>query len=288
MKRTSQAFLVNHLVFDQSIGRLEAGLPIGKMQTNRHGKTRKRAPIRHISADPQTRDKARILLVDSQVVVRQGIASLLDREPDLCVSSTVSDIKSALQAADTSKHDLVILEINLKLDNGLELSKIFNVRHPKLPVLVLSNNEEDLYAELSLRAGAMGYVMKNEPLEKLLLAIRRVLNGQIYLSDNLTSRLLRQQIGRGANKERGTVDLLSDRELQVFQLLGQWRRTAEIAAELHVSSKTVEYYRQRIREKLQLKPGMALTQFAIACASGSADYSRASRSDASMQTQRNS
>jgi DNA-binding NarL/FixJ family response regulator len=236
-------------------------------QGNCKGTASGQTVVRRPSVAATAANKARVLLVDSHVLVRQAIAQVLDQEPDLSVSSGVSGAKGALDVVGKSKHDLVLLEINLRSDNGLELSRILNVRYPKLPVLVLSHLEEGLYAELALRAGAMGYVMKDEPMERLLLAIRRVLTGQFYLSDNLTSKFLRRQIGRGANKERRAAEALSDRELQVFQLLGQWRRTNEIAAQLHVSPKTVQYYRQRIREKLQLKPGIGLTQFAITCAS---------------------
>jgi DNA-binding NarL/FixJ family response regulator len=158
------------------------------------------------------------------------------------------------------------LEITLKSGNGLELIKALAVQHPRLPVLVLSMHEESLYAELALRSGATGYVMKTEGIETVLVAIRRVLSGKLYLSEAVTSEMLRQQIHGRTAVTSSPMELLTDRELQVFQSIGEWHRTKEIATELHLSVKTVEYHREKIREKLHLKDASELVHFATQCA----------------------
>src|ERR1051326_1879392 len=165
--------------------------------------------------------KARLLLVESHVVVRQGITALINQEPDLLVCGGVSATPTALDSIPNLKPDLVLSDITLKNGNGLEMIKIITAQYNKLPVLVVTMHDERLYAEIALRSGAMGYIMKEEPIEKLLLAIRRVLSGKIYLSENASHQIIRQQI-RGTGKSRSSPEeLLSDRELQVFQMIGQ-------------------------------------------------------------------
>jgi DNA-binding NarL/FixJ family response regulator len=210
--------------------------------------------------------KARLLLVESHVVVRQGITALINQEPDLLVCGGVSATPTALDSIPNLKPDLVLSDITLKNGNGLEMIKIITAQYNKLPVLVVTMHDERLYAEIALRSGAMGYIMKEEPIEKLLLAIRRVLSGKIYLSENASHQIIRQQI-RGTGKSRSSPEeLLSDRELQVFQMIGQWCRTSQIARELHLSVKTVQYYREKIKEKLHLPEASDLTRFATECA----------------------
>lgn len=206
--------------------------------------------------------RARILLVDSQVVVRQGISLLINQELDLAVCGGVSLIPAALDAIAKLQPDLVLADITVKSGNGLEMIKFIAAQHKDVPVLVLSGQEEGLYAETALRCGAGGYIMKDEPIERLLVAIRRVLSGKIYLSDNVSLQMIRQQV-RGPRKVRSSPEeLLSDRELQVFQLIGQWCQTGEIARELRLSVKTVQYYREKIKEKLNLQQASELTRFA--------------------------
>ena len=214
----------------------------------------------------QQQRKSGILLVEAHVVVRQGITMLLNREPDLFVCGAVSVTPDALDAIPKVKPDLVLTDITLKNGNGLEMIKIIAAQHVAIPVVVLTTHDEGLYAEIALRSGASGYVMKEEPIETVLIAIRRALNGKIYLSERVNLQLIRQQI-RGPGKPRNSPEeLLSDRELQVFQLIGQWCRTGQIARELHLSVKTVQYYREKIKEKLHLQQASELTRFATECA----------------------
>lgn len=206
--------------------------------------------------------KYRILMVEAHAVVRQGITELVNQQPDLVVCGAVSNAYAALDLAAKLKPDLVLSGMTLQNSNGLELVKILAAQHSGIPILILSMHQESLYAEWALQSGAMGYIMKDEPFEKLLIAIYRVLSGKIYVSENMTARLIQQQI-RGAGSVRTSPeDSLSGRELQVFQLIGQWRKTGEIAKELHLSVKTVEYYREKIKEKLGINQAAELTRFA--------------------------
>jgi len=210
--------------------------------------------------------KTRVLLVDAHVVVRQGITALLNQEADLIVCGSVSTTPAALEVIPKLLPDLVITDITLKNGNGLEVIKILAAQHSHIPVLVLTTHDESLYAEIALRSGAMGYIMKDEPIEKLLLAIRSVLGGRIYVSDNLSLQMIRQHIRKPGKQRNSPEELLSDRERQVFQMIGQWRGTSDIARELHLSVKTIQYYREKIKEKLNLQQGSELTRFATECA----------------------
>jgi DNA-binding NarL/FixJ family response regulator len=214
------------------------------------------------------RHQARLLLVESHVVVRQGLTHLINHEPDLVICGGVSETPAALEALADLKPDMVVTDITLKTGNGLEMIKTIAAQYTHLPVLVLTQHDEGLYAEIALRSGAMGYIMKDESIEKVLAAIRRVLSGKIYVSESVSLQMIRQQI-RGPRKfHNSPEELLSDRELQVFQLIGQWRRTGQIARELHLSVKTVQYYREKIKEKLHLPQASDLTRFATESAIG--------------------
>jgi DNA-binding NarL/FixJ family response regulator len=211
--------------------------------------------------------KTRVLLVEGLVMVRQALAHLINQERDLQVCGGFSDTPAALEALAALQPNLILTDITLKTGNGLELIKVLAVQCPEIPVLVLTTHDESLYAEMALRTGAAGYIMKSEPFDELLTAIRRVLTGKIYLSENVAFQIVRQQI-RGPRKVTSSPDeLLSDRELQVFQMLGQWKTIREIAQDLHLSAKTVEYYRGKIKEKLQLRSAGELTRIATECAS---------------------
>jgi DNA-binding NarL/FixJ family response regulator len=212
----------------------------------------------------QTGEKVRILLVDDHAVVRFGIVQLVQREPDLVICGEEEAAAQALAAIQRLKPDLVIADISLKDSSGLELLRNVKVQFPKLPVLVVSAHDENVYAEVAFRAGALGYLMKADALEKIVAAIRRVLSGNIYVSEALGARMLEQQIrGRpGRGMRQSPVQELSDRELEVYQLIGKWKKTSEIAQELHLSVKTVEYYREQIKRKLNLKSGAELAQHA--------------------------
>jgi DNA-binding NarL/FixJ family response regulator len=160
------------------------------------------------------------------------------------------------------KPDLVIADISLKDSSGLELMRNLKAQYPRLPILVVSGHDEAIYAEIAFRAGALGYLMKEDALEKILTAIRRVLTGAVYVSDALAARLLQQQIRGQTDIQESPVKSLSDREMEVFRLIGQWKKTRDIAEELHLSIKTIEYYREQIKRKLSLKDAAELTQYA--------------------------
>lgn len=214
-------------------------------------------------AEPKDTRK-RILLVDDHAVVRFGIAQLINRQPDLMVCGEEEDAAKAMTAIERLKPDMVIADISLKDSSGLELIRNIKAQFAGLPVLVVSVHDESIYAELVFRAGALGYLMKQEALEQIPTAIRQVLEGNIYVSHALASRMLQQQIRGQTDLKESPVKGLSDRELEVFQLIGRWKRTKEIAAELHLSVKTIEYYREQIKKKLNLKDAAELTQYATA------------------------
>jgi DNA-binding NarL/FixJ family response regulator len=206
--------------------------------------------------------KTRVLLVDDHAIVRFGIGQIINREEDLMVCGEEENASKALQAIAEVKPDLVIADISLKDSSGLELMRNIKAQYPRLPVLVVSGHEESIYAEIAFRAGALGYLMKEDALGKILMAIRRVLSGAVYVSDALAARLLQQQIRGQKDIQESPVKSLSDREMEVFRLIGQWKKTREIAEELHLSIKTIEYYREQIKRKLNLKDAGELTQYA--------------------------
>lgn len=208
--------------------------------------------------------RTRILLVDDHAVVRYGIAQLINRQADLVVCGEEENASNALGAIGKLKPDLVIADISLKDSSGLELMRNIKAQYSGLPVLVVSAHDESIYAEIAFRAGALGYLMKQEALEKIIAAIRRVLSGNIYVSEALAAKMLQQQIRGKSDIQESPVKGLSDRELEVFQLIGQWKKTSEIAQELHLSVKTIEYYREQIKRKLNLKNSAELTQHATA------------------------
>jgi DNA-binding NarL/FixJ family response regulator len=212
---------------------------------------------------PQTKDRrTRILLVDDHAVVRYGIAQLVNRENDLMVCGEEEEASKALGTITTLKPDLVIADISLKDSSGLELMRNIKAQDPKLPVLVVSAHDESIYAEIAFRAGALGYLMKDQALERIVPAIRRVLSGSIYVSDALAAKMLQRQVRGQTDVTQSPVSGLSDREMEVFQLIGRWKKTRDIAEELHLSIKTIEYYREQIKKKLNLKSASELTQYA--------------------------
>jgi DNA-binding NarL/FixJ family response regulator len=206
--------------------------------------------------------KCKVFLVDDHPIVRQGLALFIEREPDLMVCGEAEDATSALQAIREAAPDFVILDISLNGPDGLELLKTLRVRYPNLPALVLSMHDESVYAERALRAGANGYIMKQEAADKVITAIRHILGGDVYLSDRLTKQML-QQFVNGSISPRDPLAKLSDRELEVFRLIGAGHGTRQIADELHVSTKTVESYQAHIKEKLALRNARELVQHAV-------------------------
>jgi len=209
------------------------------------------------------KNRTRVFLVDDHPLVREWLAQLIQRENDMIVCGEAEDLQDAVKGIDANQPDIVIADISLKSTHGLELVKDIQSRHPNLPVLVLSMHDESLYAERVLRAGAMGYITKQEATKKILPAIRQVLGGQIYLSEKMSARMV-QKLVVGRNQEQSSpMERLTDRELEVFQLIGRGQGTRKIAEELHLGIKTVESYRARIKEKLKLEDGTQLLQQAI-------------------------
>ena len=207
--------------------------------------------------------RGRILLVDDHPIVRQGLAELIQQEPDLSVCGQASNAPEALEVIAASRPDIAIVDLSLQDTSGIELLKDIKIGHPSLPVLVLSMHDETFYAERTLRAGARGYVMKEKATEKLMIAIRTVLAGRIYLSERMSARLLSQFVDGPPEGGGSPIDRLSDRELQVFELIGRGLGTRQIAQSLHLSVKTIESHRENIKGKLQLTSATELLQHAI-------------------------
>jgi DNA-binding NarL/FixJ family response regulator len=204
-----------------------------------------------------------VLIVDDHPLLRQGLALLINQQQDMQVCGEAEEAQEALHAIARHRPDIMILDISLNGPDGLELLKSIRASDPALPVLVLSMHDEAIYAERALRARANGYIMKQEATEKVLVAVRRILNGEVYLSERMSSKLLQQYIGGVPSMMQSRISSLSDRELEVFRLIGEGRATREIADELHLSIKTVETYQAHIKEKLALRSGRELIQHAI-------------------------
>src|SRR5277367_6040359 len=206
---------------------------------------------------------SRIFIVDDHPVVRQGLALLINRESDLTVCGDAEEANSAVQKIESLKPDLVVVDISLTGPDGLDLLKSIRARYADLPVLMLSMLDELLYAERALHAGASGYIMKQEATEQVLVAIRRILGGEIYVSDRMANKMLHRFVGGSQDSPRSPVAELTDRELEVFRLIGEGHGTRQIAEELHISVKTVESYQAHIKEKLSLKNSRELVQRAV-------------------------
>jgi len=207
--------------------------------------------------------KLRVFVVDDHPIVRQGLAQMINREPDLTVCGEAEQAASALQAIVSERPDILILDISLGGPDGLELLKNVRTRYPALPVLILSMHDESIYAERALRAGANGYIMKHEAAERVLVAVRQILNREIYVSERVANRILHHYISGTSTMKQSPLADLSDRELEVFRLIGEGHSTRTIADELHLSVKTVESYQAHIKDKLSLKNGRELVQHAI-------------------------
>jgi DNA-binding NarL/FixJ family response regulator len=208
--------------------------------------------------------KLRVLVVDDHPIFREGLAQLINHEPDLAVCATAETAVQALEAAGRLQPDIAVVDVSLKGGrDGMELMKELRARHARLPVLILSMHDESLYAERALRAGARGYITKQETSDKVLVAIRRILGGEVYLSEHMAARMLNRCVGDTARLDASPLERLSDRELQVFRLLGHGRNTRQVADELHVSISTVDSYRANIKTKLGLKNSTELLQHAV-------------------------
>ena len=219
--------------------------------------------VTHKSSSETQTAKAKVLLVDDHPVVRQGLGQLINEEPDLSIVGEAEDFQQALAAIDTANPDVAIVDISLKDRSGIELIKEIRAKRPELPILVLSMHDESLHAERVLRAGALGYVMKQEPQETVMTAIRRVLKGETYLSEKMAAKLLRSFTGNRGKADAPPLERLSDRELQVFRMIGQGHNVKDIAEALFLSPKTVETHKEHIKQKLNLASSNDLLRYAI-------------------------
>ncbi|MCA9121725.1 MAG: response regulator transcription factor [Planctomycetaceae bacterium] len=206
----------------------------------------------------------RVLIVDDHALVRLGLTQLIAHENDLQVCGDAGNANEALQKIKLLQPHLVVLDISLQQGNGIELTKTLKIQFPDIKVLISSMHDETLFAERALRAGAVGYINKQEAADKVIDAIRQVMDGQVYLSVEMTSHLL-HRLGNHREDllQRPTVELLSDRECEVFELIGHGIPTREIAKRLHLSVKTIETHREHIKEKLGLTNGAELTRHAV-------------------------
>ena len=206
---------------------------------------------------------ARVLIVDDHPIVRQGIAQIVRQAGDMEVCGEADCPEKALQSASASKPDVAIVDLALSAGSGFELVRDLKVWHPQVRVLVLSMHDESLYAERVLRAGASGYIMKHEITEHFVEALRQVLRGGIYLSERMAARLLQKVVGKEPTEGPSSVERLSDRELEVFQLIAQGLSTREVAERLYLSIKTVESHLEHVKSKLGLESSRELFRHAI-------------------------
>jgi len=196
-------------------------------------------------------------------MIREGLAQLIGNEPGLEVCGDAGDAREALEKVAALTPDLVLADITLPGKNGLELIKDIQALHPGVPVLALSMHDESLYVERVLRAGARGYIMKEEGGKKIAQAIRQVLDGQIYVSEKMSAKILEIFSGHGADVAASPVEKLTDREFEVFQLIGQGLGTKQMADKLHLSTKTIEVHRANIKAKLNLNNMAELIRYAV-------------------------
>ena len=204
-----------------------------------------------------------VLIVDDHPIVRQGLSQLINAEDDLEVSGSAATVEEALQSLGDSYPDVVIVDLSLAHSDGLELIKEIRKETRHLPVLVLSMHDENMYAERLLSAGANGYIMKQAAADQLLIALRRVLAGGVYVSEHLGASMIERIAGNDPKRTSNPIERLSNRELQVLNLIGRGKTTREVAENLTLSVKTVESHRQRIKKKLNLQTSAQLVQFAV-------------------------
>ena len=205
----------------------------------------------------------RILIVDDHPLIRQGIRMLAEQEPDLEVCGEAESAAEALEVMERAACDLAVVDLTLKASSGLELIKDIRVRWPDVRILVLSMRDEGFYAERVLRAGARGYVTKEEGPAKVLEGIRKVLQGHIYVSDKMASKVMSKIVEGNLQPGGSPIDLLTDRELEVFELIGAGTPTREISRKLHISPKTVDSHREHIKDKLKLDSATELLKHAV-------------------------
>lgn len=210
----------------------------------------------------KTAHPTKILVVDDHPLVREHLGTVINREPDLTVCGEAEDCRGALAAIAATKPDLAIIDLTLKDSHGLDLLKDIQIQYPKLRTLVVSMHDESLYAERVMRAGANGFITKQHATRDILKAIRQVLSGQCYLSSQMTSRVISKFSGH-ARKDVSDIEQLTDRELQVLELIGRGLTTRRVAEQLVLDIKTIDTYRARLKDKLGLKDGAQLVQRAV-------------------------
>lgn len=220
-----------------------------------------------VCAEPKDKlnhNKKRVLVVDDHPIVREGLADLINKEKDIVVCGGAENIPQTMKAIKKLEPDIITVDISLEDASGLELIKDIKTKYPDLPILALSMHQESFYAERAIRAGAKGYITKKDATKKVIKAIRTVLEGRLYLSEKMKDKLLYSLIGdKGLDTCGSLTEHLTDRELEVFSLLGQGKGTRQIAEQLYLSVKTIETYRSRIKEKLNLSSGSELLQYAF-------------------------
>jgi DNA-binding NarL/FixJ family response regulator len=216
-----------------------------------------------MTAEKAKESRKKVLIVEDHPIMRSGLAQLIGQESDLVVYGEAEDAHGALEAIKEFEPDIAVVDISLKDSSGIELIKDIKIRWPALPVLVLSMHEESFYAERALRAGAMGYVAKAEASMKVVDGIRKVLGGGVYVSDKISSKMLRKLVGGSKDLDVFPIDKLSDREFEVFELIGQGLQTREVADKLHLSVKTVDAHREHIKRKLKLDSATELLKYAV-------------------------
>lgn len=214
-------------------------------------------------SEPSSNPRHRIVLVDDHAVVRQGIALMLNQEDDLEVCGEAESANDALDVLEQTHPDAAIVDLKLKDSSGMELIKDIRIRFPEVRILVLSMRDEGFYAERVLRAGAMGYVTKEEGPQCVLTALRSVLNGTIHVSERMATKVMSRIVQGAEGPEKTPIDSLSDRELEIFEMIGQGLPTREIASRLHISPKTVDSHREHIKTKLQIDSATDLLKHAI-------------------------
>ena len=206
---------------------------------------------------------ARVLIVDDHAFLRRGLADIIEDLPEAVVCGEAPGASDALTCIRRERPDVAVIDISLGDGNGIELTKEIKSQWPEIKILISSMHDESLYAERALRAGALGYVNKSEEVDQFILALRRVMAGEVYLSTAMTNRLLTKVVSRNEQPSQSAMQKLSDRELEVFELIGNGIGTKEIANRLDLSRKTVETYREHIKSKLGLRNGTELTQHAV-------------------------
>ncbi len=214
-------------------------------------------------AVPTSQAAKKVFIVDDHPLVRQGIGMLIDQQEDLAVCGEAGSAAEALGAMEKDPPDAAIVDLTLKDSSGLELIKDMKIRLPDVRILVLSMRDEGFYAERALRAGALGYVTKEEGRDKVIEGLRRVLSGAVYVSERIATKVMGRLVGGPANADTSPIEQLTDRELEIFELIGGGMATREIAEKLHISPKTVDSHREHLKQKLQVDTAAELTRHAI-------------------------